>query len=86
LSENQADDKNEVPNENANDAEQQQENKQSEHQENREPSPAQSEKQGKKKSHQKVEMDPDFYYDYESLVFQPVISEESSISAGYLNL
>lgn len=31
-------------------------------------------------------MDPNFYYDYESMVFKPVISEESKLSNNFLQL
>ncbi|CAF0711556.1 unnamed protein product [Brachionus calyciflorus] len=43
----------------------------------------------KPKKPKKVEvpkMDPNFYYDYESMVFKPVISEESNLNENFLQL
>ncbi len=41
----------------------------------------------KKKRHdEKPKMDPSFFYDYESLIFQPVITEEAPFKTDFIQL
>ena len=44
------------------------------------------EKRKKKKEKMKVEIDESFFYDYDSLVSKPVISEESNLAPELLQL
>ena len=43
-------------------------------------------KKSKKNKEEKPKMDPEFFYDYESLKFKPVISEESNLAPNMLTL
>jgi hypothetical protein len=40
----------------------------------------------KKRLDEKPKMDPSFYYDYESLIFQPVITEEAPFKTDFIQL
>ena len=43
-------------------------------------------KKNKKNKEEKPKMDPEFFYDYESLKFKPVVSEESNLGPQILKL